>query len=862
MDPDLFIDTFLGRKKYPKKKKIHSLLRQISETKGKETDYYPPIVQMLRALMPTFHTRSMSRNVANDCAPGRHFMGVVTATQMPSSSTKDSPILFSQTDLITEFKVSSSDDPFIDPQVGDHDPYTEKFRKKLGDDYKATKTEQDDTAVGESCLQSTGSDEGSTWGQILDYVTRVYSTRPRSCLFCIWMSTSHARLMRFDPSGVIVTRSFLYVPATDSDTSPLARFLHNFREAKPEKRGIDPTVHRLYRSNPADFKDIERIRAKLGDYNPLSGDHTSKDKSADVEPIPKDDVDDGNEPSMYRIAVYNREGKSPKDYLAWCPFKLPHSPRGRMTSAFPAISRLVSDDGSDEPVFLKSCFRDVNAQNLTEEIEILLALEKKHVEHVPRYVYGGYVPQVDEATQMSLTQEVYEGMTEFRQYRFVCTPLCRPLSTAVDVKQFAEVLADAFEAHRHAWEGVDPQLRVLHRDISDNNIQIGPDGRGYLNDWDFSIIYASSLECTEPHRFTLIGTWYFIATMLLRHPGKVPHRVEEDLESFFWVVVYLLLKYFPVKETPPAALHDLEENFFGEVTIDDTSGQMTGGIRKHVHVQVWRSWLLQLDVEGFPAFKIWVHQVALRIRRLWRYEEEREEALEKARGQPDFGKSAPEDIPELSTHGGMSQLFMELVQSLEADETQGARLFPPEEDRFLAAHNEKKLKSVAAGKEQAKRKKAETLQRNSGSLQQREAQQNRSPPLKSSQSTFNSESFPKYLPYDHDSNPSVPHATRRSARLATKLAGAVQVPPESSPSSFVSSSRKRNSGDEPHEEALPPKRARSNKQAPSAGPSRSRGNVRACGNASRASGHPPSSRSAGRNGSKTKSRRRGAGSGS
>ncbi|KIY49511.1 hypothetical protein FISHEDRAFT_72829 [Fistulina hepatica ATCC 64428] len=779
MDPDLFIDTFLGHKKYPKKK-FYPLLTQISKTEGTENNSSPPLVKMFKALMPKFLTRSVSRNLAKGYNPGPYFMDLATATQMPLPWTEKSPILLSQTDLITKFEASTNADPFSDPRVDEHDPYN--------------------------------TDEESTWGQILDYVTRVYSTRPRSCLFCIWMDHSHARLMRFNPSGMAVTRSFLYVPATVCDSSPLARFLHNFRHATPQQR--------------ADLEDIKRIHAKLGDYNPLFGHHTSKDKAADVEPIPAGDVDDSNEPPMYRITVYSREGEYPQDYLAWSPFKLPHSPRGRMTSAFPAISRFPPDDGSDDdPVFLKNCFRDMNSKSLTEEIDILLALEQKDVERVPRYLYGGYVPSDGDATHTSRMQEIFKGMKTYKQYRFVYTPLCRPLSTAVNVKQFAEVLADALEAHRQAWESVDPQLRVLHRDISDTNIQIGPDGRGYHNDWDSSIIYATSLECKEPRRFALIGTWYFMASTLLMNPGRVPHRAEEDLESFFWVVVYFLLKYFPVKETSPAILRDLEENFFYEVKIDAKSGQMTGGTQKNVEVWNRMGWLRQLDVEGFPAFSTWVHKVALRIRQLWLNERLRKEA----HGQPGLGKLAPEDIPELSTHEAMSQLFMELVQSLEADKTQGARSFPPEKDRFLAAYAEKKLKSMAADKEQAKRTEMENLQRNSGSLQQRDAQKDCMPPPESSRSTSKSQSLPHDHPHDHDSEVLVPHAPpRRSARLATKLANAVQVPPASAPTAcFASSSRKRHCGDEPHEEAPAAKRSRCNEQAPRAGPSRRRGNGRA-----------------------------------
>ena len=70
------------------------------------------------------------------------------------------------------------------------------------------------------------------------------------------------------------------------------------------------------------------------------------------------------------------------------------------------------------------------------------------------------------------------------------------------------------------------------------------------------------------------GTWQFISISRLRDPSTRPHQVSDDLESFFWVLLYLVLK---CRNITGEDLSENMKNVFDQHTDMDRNGNVTGG---------------------------------------------------------------------------------------------------------------------------------------------------------------------------------------------------------------------------------------------------------------------------------------------
>ncbi|KAI9507090.1 hypothetical protein F5148DRAFT_981891, partial [Russula earlei] len=81
------------------------------------------------------------------------------------------------------------------------------------------------------------------------------------------------------------------------------------------------------------------------------------------------------------------------------------------------------------------------------------------------------------------------------------------------------------------------KAKILHQDVSTGNILIAPDQSGLLIDWDLS------KEVDQIELLRVQGTWQFISTGLLLHPATQSHGLPDDLESFYWVLLYMVMKY-------------------------------------------------------------------------------------------------------------------------------------------------------------------------------------------------------------------------------------------------------------------------------------------------------------------------------
>ncbi|PPQ91416.1 hypothetical protein CVT25_014304 [Psilocybe cyanescens] len=151
-----------------------------------------------------------------------------------------------------------------------------------------------------------------------------------------------------------------------------------------------------------------------------------------------------------------------------------------------------------------------------------------------------------------------------RDLHIIITNRYKNIWKARDVDEFKRIFLECLECHYHAYN----TGRVLHRDVSENNLMIYQPGvtdqdpaqptteatkstdaskepplaRGILNDFDMAAILNSDGKADQsgpsPHHH-ITGTRPFMARDLL-DPGfpKGPHFYRYELESFFYVLLW------------------------------------------------------------------------------------------------------------------------------------------------------------------------------------------------------------------------------------------------------------------------------------------------------------------------------------
>ncbi|KAF8663691.1 hypothetical protein AX16_000866 [Volvariella volvacea WC 439] len=126
--------------------------------------------------------------------------------------------------------------------------------------------------------------------------------------------------------------------------------------------------------------------------------------------------------------------------------------------------------------------------------------------------------------------------------------------------EILETIRDAVQGHQNAWNN-----KVLHRDVNKDNILRGRLGakegyRGILSDFDMAIWInrTESLNGVDVRT----GDRTFQSTSIILNPSR-PHDYKDDLQSFFWVVVWLGVRYKKPNKLKPT-LPDLLQVWSGE----------------------------------------------------------------------------------------------------------------------------------------------------------------------------------------------------------------------------------------------------------------------------------------------------------
>ncbi|CAL1700316.1 unnamed protein product [Somion occarium] len=355
-------------------------------------------------------------------------------------------------------------------------------------------------------------------GQLISYAAAAMSRQHRVFMFSFAICGKYIRFSLWDRAGCIVTESIDYLEHPEL----VAEFFWRYSHMNAKERGFDVTVQR------ATPEQADQLTDAMETYIELSRPRNMEFLRANSDPTY----------STYQLCMDDEEGKL-QYFIIRQPFWDADSANGRATRAYAAYNIT-----QNKLVFLKDCWR-TEGKDIMCEADIYKHLLDCDVPFLPEVILAGDV-RVDGDEQRTFCDE-WSKPDSFPEWRLPCKPLrtyvhCRivqelayPIASVQSSREAVQAFRDVVESIKVAYEVGD----MFHRDISTGNVMISKKGRGVLNDWDHGI---RLIPDREPHA-SRTGTWQFISMALLQEPDK-SHEVRDDLESCFWVLLYVSLHYF------------------------------------------------------------------------------------------------------------------------------------------------------------------------------------------------------------------------------------------------------------------------------------------------------------------------------
>ncbi|TFY74279.1 hypothetical protein EWM64_g9734 [Hericium alpestre] len=392
------------------------------------------------------------------------------------------------------------------------------------------------------------SDADRNLERMTQHLSTQLSAQFRSYSFSILLFPNAYRFIRWDRAGAVVTRH----RSLGRDGQYLAEFLWRFNHMSPEQRGWDTTVCAPNRTEAAlarTFFESNDVRQHLAS---IGGDT------------------DVSLTTLHKFHVHDEHTNADHYFVAPPALWSSLAPTGRSTSGY-----LAYDLQEHRLVYLKDTWRadvpDIQPEGVTYRL--------LHMHEVP-YI-AGLVCSGDVADQRTRTQEFKAKpwaigkmqMVLHIHYRVVLDTIGRPLKTAKSSREICVSIRHAIESHWIAYS----KAGILHRDISGGNILItkSKNGVGYeglLIDWEL----CKSVSPKAPRRDWRTGTWQFLAAEILMEP-RTPHKLRHDLESFFYVLLYHVLRYC---RNPLPTLESDMEKVFDSSRWNEQLGTDTGGADK------------------------------------------------------------------------------------------------------------------------------------------------------------------------------------------------------------------------------------------------------------------------------------------
>ncbi|KAJ3504272.1 hypothetical protein NLJ89_g8020 [Agrocybe chaxingu] len=490
-------------------------------------------------------------------------------------------------------------------------------------------------ALREFQFENKTDEDNQARGQIGAALTEICARQHRTRAFFVFMNAKEVRFLLHDRCATLVTRAVDY----RKESGVLAEFFWRFARLTPAQRGIDETV-RLATSD-------ERVIAmdKLKRWAP------KKHRPVLVMGVPKPDG------KMHEFAV-------------WGAMAEPKTLHGRSTRTYPAV-----DLETGNVVFLKETWR-ADLSGMEKESDILKELNDKGVRYVPQFQYGDDIKQPYHTTnnhryvKASWRAGSLRDVFKKTHHRFTELFVGNHLDKFTAPKNLLRAVSHAMIAHQDAYR----VCSILHRDVSGNNVLLDDEENGCLNDWDMAKRvprYLSNHDAAEEEdaaadqeklaadkkreklekeedlpeleaqdddggeeedeyeefsRHTYrTGTWYFMSALLLRHPEKV-HSLHDDLESFFYVILFFTLQYLPVNLSQ-VQLVDFMQSVFEECRLNNTLGIDVGGEAKTSLFIRNDSQIMDLVFLGNRPLTAWVQHARFAFGQFHRYVEREDRPL-------------------------------------------------------------------------------------------------------------------------------------------------------------------------------------------------------------------------------------------
>ncbi|KAF9533761.1 hypothetical protein CPB83DRAFT_407807 [Crepidotus variabilis] len=517
-------------------------LEEERRQKKLEKDMYPAMIKVLEKyqLCPGFTFRDTSNNGDPNSRKGRKWRPDIIGYKDGDAPSEPSILDFGKLALPIEVKTAKTVRTFRDP---------------------GPKVEGDKRRCFPFAPNPAGASEDNiTLGQLVSVMTEMCVRQHRTHIFMVFLRDPDVRILRADRAGVIVSEAINY--RTNSKT--LAEFFLRFSQLSDAQRGLDPTVSIVTE------EEAIIARRELANYKPKL-----------TRPI-------------VAIEVPTDAGQS-RRVLAWGSLMEPESLTGRATRAYP-----VWDVVAKKICFLKDAWR---AEHLVKEADVLKALAEGKVPNIPTIIAGGdlYNPKDPSTTfQKTATQDYIDAiwvaglvgapgfpLEQRFHHRILEDFVPGSINECLNARQMMTVIRDALIAHQKAYE-----CGFLHRDISNNNVLIskmeGGGVQGILTDWDMALALQKDAKGnfvnaeTRRQRYRT-GTWYFMSAKLLQNPAK-QHALQDDLESFFYLVVYLSLFSYTTSVTR-AKIQKVIDKVFDQSEFDTESLVYEGGFHKQLMLE-------------------------------------------------------------------------------------------------------------------------------------------------------------------------------------------------------------------------------------------------------------------------------------